>query len=446
MFTLRKLAATMAAALAMTAGTLTALSSPAAAASTAPKLSDFVLRPASLPSPSLQERVNRLDAVLPKLGVQNILAQANRTGAWATGSSTACNAATAFPGKTVPPGRRFCWNSGDATTGEWTPQGVTTVADAQADELWGTKQAVLVSWYQPADAGKKGVRISFIDTATNQYQHVLLVYPYINSAGAPTYEAVTSPQSGDGGSLHAGGIVWSGNYLYVADTTQGVRVFDMRYIFDIKSAANGDVDTQSAVGYYDAYPDGQWYSSYGYRYVMPQVDWLVNDAGDAPKDTGVCNYDGIPKFSFLSVDRANGLISGEYCTNSTQYGRVAKWPLDSTGKLVRDSDGKVRATAVNRLPARYIQGATSYNGTWYLSQTGGGDTGTAQLLEAGSSAGLLTVTKARWAGIGSEDLSVWPSKKEVWTVTEHAGKRFVYTCPLTATATGTFCGAGATVR
>lgn len=444
MFTLRKIAAAIATALVVTTATLTVSPSPAAAA-TAPRLSDFVLRPASLPSPSLQERVNRLDAKLPKLGVQNILAQANRTGAWATGSSTACTSG-AFSGMTLPPGRRFCWNAGDNTTGEWIPQGVTTVADAQADELWGTKQAVLVSWYQPGEAGKKGVRVSFIDTATNQYQHVLLVYPYINGSGAPDYEAVTSPQSGDGGSLHAGGLVWAGNYLYVADTKQGIRVFDMRYILDIKSAVNGDVENSNAIGWYDAYPDGEFYYSYGYRYVMPQVDWLVNDAGDAPGTTGECNVDGLPKFSYLGFDRANGLISGEYCTTPNPQGRVAKWLVDSTGRLVRDADGKVRAAAAYRLPARYIQGASSYNGTWYLSQTGGGSNGTAQLLEASANAGMLTVTKARFAGTGAEDLSIWPSKKEVWTVTEFAGKRVVYACPLAATAAGTFCGTGASVR
>lgn len=106
----------------------------------------------------------------------------------------------------------------------------------------------------------------------------------------------------------------------------------------------------------------------------------------------------------------------------------------------------VRATAAYRLPARYIQGATSYSGKWYLSQTGGGTAGMAQLLEATPSAGVLTVSKARWAGSGAEDLSIWPSKQEIWTVTEHAGRRAIYTCPFTATAANTGCGTGATVR
>jgi hypothetical protein len=460
---LRKAGVALAAAL-ITTGLALAPSSPAAAA-TAPSVSDFVLRSASLPAPSLQDRVDQLDARLAKLGVQNILTQANRTGAWATGSSSACPVQKIFTdatagAKTVPPGRRFCWNDSDAGTEtgnpEWFPQGVTTVADAQADEKWGTKQAVLVSWYDKnsdSSAPVKGVRVSFIDAATNQYQHVLLAYPYINSAGEPTYEPVTSPQSGDHGSLHAGGIAWYGNYLYVADTVQGFRVFDMRYIFDIKSSSTGDIVDENTAGL----QAGGVYTSFGYRYVMPQVDYLVSDLGDAdPSTSKLCPSSGTPKFSFVSLDRTAGahLITGEYCpnkeTSSTgavttagpdQYGRVATWPLDSTGQLTRSSDGKIHATAAYRLPAPFVQGASSYNGKWYLSKTGGGTTGMASLLEAAPSSGVLTTSKTRWAGIGAEDLSIWPSQSEIWTVTEHAGKRAVYTCPLTATADGTACGA-----
>ncbi|MEV4342898.1 hypothetical protein AB0J83_00260 [Actinoplanes sp. NPDC049596] len=464
----RKLGAALSAA-ALAAGLALLPASPAAAA-TAPLLSDFRLRTASLPAPSLQDRVNQLDARLPKLGVQNILLQANRAGAWATGSSSACPVQNIFTdsatgAKALPPGRRFCWNPSDANTVggayEWVPQGVTTVADAQADELWGSRQAVLVSWYdsnhQSDDNVTKGVRVSFVDANTNQYQHVLLAYPYISSSGGvPTWEAVTTPQSGDHGSLHAGGIVWYGNYLYVADTVQGFRVFDMRYIFDIKAAEEqglGDTAATSTTGYNPL--TGKW-SSYGYRYVMPQVDWLVSDLGDYSGKDNDCSATGTPKFSSVSLDRSSGpsLITSEYCANTggnnptaDEYGRIARWPLDSaTGLLKRDSDGKVRATAAYRSPARYIQGATAYNGKFYLSQTGGGENGMAQLLEATPSNGVLSVSKARWAGIGSEDLSVWPSKSEIWTVTEFAGKRVVYTCPLAATADGTSCGGGAKVR
>jgi hypothetical protein len=64
----------------------------------------------------------------------------------------------------------------------------------------------------------------------------------------------------------------------------------------------------------------------------------------------------------------------------------------------------------------------------------------ASLLESTPTDGVLNITQSRWAGIGAEDLSIWPSKSEVWTVTEDPGKRAVYACPLTATADDTACG------
>jgi hypothetical protein len=202
-------------------------------------------------------RVGQLDAKLPKLGVQNLLLQADRTGAWASGSSATCPVQNIFTdvtagAKTVPPGRRFCWDASDAGTSdagasdagtatggpEWFPQGVTTVADAQADEEWGSKQAVLVSWYDK------------------------------NS-----------------------------------EPVQGFRVFDMRYIFDLKSSAIGDLTDVNTAGLQS---DGK-YTSFGYRYVIPQVDWLVSDLGNAdPSTSTLCASSGTPKFSFVSLDRTDG--------------------------------------------------------------------------------------------------------------------------------------------
>jgi hypothetical protein len=45
----------------------------------------------------------------------------------------------------------------------------------------------------------------------------------VNNA-KPTYRAIN---------VHAGGVAWYGNYLYVADTEAGLRVFDLRKIFDL---------------------------------------------------------------------------------------------------------------------------------------------------------------------------------------------------------------------
>jgi hypothetical protein len=167
-----------------------------------PALDDFVLVPAGGDLPA---RVDRLDAVLPKLGVQGILAQANRQGI------SGCQPTKPEEPKPETPVRSFCFEDGDNETTAWYPQGVTTVADAQEDQQWGDKQALLVSWYDHNQGVEKGIRVTFIDPATDRYQHVLLVYPYDGEQG-PSYESLTTPQRGDGRSVHAGGVVWYGNF------------------------------------------------------------------------------------------------------------------------------------------------------------------------------------------------------------------------------------------
>lgn len=417
----------LAAALSVTVATsVLAFAPPAAAAPAAPALSDFQLMPAGTDLPS---RVAALDAQLPKLGVQNILAQANRTDAPKSADCTS----PALSTNTKHVVRKFCFNGGDTSTDEWIPQGITTVSDAVDDELWGAKQAILVSWYDDKTDPVKGVRVSFLDTATGNYQHVLLVYPYINSSQNPSYEQVTTPQEGAGESVHAGGIVWYGNYLYMVDTVRGIRIFDMRYIFDIKSASNGDVDDSGKVGRH-----GDTYYSYGYRYVMPQVYSFSNPGGLAefPPDYK-CYASGPQKFSYLSLDRSTSprvMITGEYCANQNDpnlNGRVAQWPLEATtGWPALSSDGRWHATSAYRLPKPRVQGALSLDGRWYLNSTGGGTTGPGHLqaaLPSGSGTGVLTADGTEYdVAIGVEDLSYWRSTHELWTVTEHKDKRIIY--------------------
>jgi hypothetical protein len=406
---------------------LAVATSPAAAAveATPPSLSDFTLVRTNT---NLQSIVDDLDAELPKLGVQNILKQANRDDAPKGSDCTS----PALDTMTRSVKRKFCFNAGDRDTEKWMPQGVTTVADAQDDQYWGEKQAILVSWYSKESNPAKGVRVSFLDPDTGNYQHVLLVYPYVNSYGNASYEAVTTPQAGDGTSVHAGGIVWYGNYLYVVDTKRGIRVFDMRYIFDIKSASNGDVTDSAQVGR----QSGTYYS-YGYRYVMPQVAGWSNPDGVASFPSGhKCKTSGPQKFSYVALDRStepDTLITGEYCAKQDDpdtYGRVARWPLDGSTGMPKTSGGVWQATHAYRLPQPRVQGAVATSGRWYLHSTGNGATGPGYLraAEAGSgSTGVLnSVTNNLEVAIGVEDLSYWPGKDELWTVTEHPGKRIVY--------------------
>jgi hypothetical protein len=377
------------------------------AAAQAPDPADFVLRPGATDLPS---RVDELGKHLTRAGVPAVLADANRP---ATPNGD-CSA-PAFG--TMPAGSRwFCFDADDSgnlerpDAVEWIPQGVTAGADAGSGP-----DALLVSWYDARTAPAKGVRVSFLDPATNRYRHVLLVYPTADGS----YEIVGRPQGG----IHAGGIVWHGNRLYVVDTTRGIRVFDTRQIFDLGSSPAGDTGDASRIGRH-----GSTYHGFGYRYVMPQVGAWVNAAGPDNDGDFACDAAGAPKFSSIALDAgAQRLVTSEYC-RSGAFGRVARWPV-SGADLVPGADGTVHAADVQRLPVHQVQGAVSQAGTFHLSRSRGEDANGELIPATPGPDGVLRAGEARRAGIGPEDLSYWPGRDELWTVTEHAGRRMLYGVP-----------------
>lgn len=421
---------------AMAAGALTVTGMAPAQAATAPSLSDYELRPATNQA-ELMDRVRKLDAELPKLGVQNLLEDANRYAEQSADSNT-CN-----PGAVNSlqlHGISYCFNDSDNgdpddENVEWWPQGVTTVADAQDDQSWGSKKPILISWYNKDIEQVKGSRITFFDPETLKYRHVLLAYPFINDSGNPTYMSLRTQQTAEGKSLHAGGISWYGNYLYVADTARGFRVFDMRYIFDLGAAENGDTSDQTKIGR----QDGTYYG-HGYKFVMPEVAAWTNTKAQQKCTTG-----GASTFSFTGLDRsgADHLTSGEFCGDDVaqgdpdKMGRVARWPLNGTTGEPQLTDGLWKADAAYRLPISNIQGAVSHQGKWYLSRSQGSSNGVLYVTEAPTSAtGTLEIESAHRGGVGVEDLSHWPksdgSPGQLWTVTEYPGKRLIYACDISS--------------
>ena len=73
------------------------------------------------------------------------------------------------------------------------------------------------------------MRISLADITdldNVRYRHMLLVEPLLRD-GAVDIGPVQ---------VHAGGIVWFGDYLYVVDTFHGIRVFDLTRIIRVSHA------------------------------------------------------------------------------------------------------------------------------------------------------------------------------------------------------------------
>src|ERR1044072_1654396 len=67
--------------------------------------------------------------------------------------------------------------------------------------------------------------------------------------------------------IHAGGVSWYGDYLYVADTGHGMRVFDMRKILKTNTGGTADQIGRQSNGVYYAH---------NYGYVLPQIGTITS--------------------------------------------------------------------------------------------------------------------------------------------------------------------------
>jgi hypothetical protein len=359
-----------------------------------------------------------------RLPVSDVLADANRTTTSCTTSEK--QAQPEFydradiplrPDQILTSSTRFCWDDGDSKVSYWVPQGVSGSSDADDDGQWGANKVMIVSWhYDKAKAGtptSHGVRVSFVDRVTGKYRHVLLVQP----AGTGDFDAVP---------IHAGGMAWLGRYLYVADTSAGLRVFDMERVLQV-STGRDDVVGKSGSSYY----------AYGYKYVVPQVATYRQATAPpspcAPQPNALC-------FSSLALDRSttpDTLVVGEYRDGlsseaSVDGGRVVHYDVDSSTRKLALTSGKAVPSKAVTTPKSNIQGVQTWHGRYYLGRSSADKH---SFLFAGS-AGMST---SSWA-VGGEDLYYEHGAGLLWTATEHAyngsgtliDKRVVFAVPLSA--------------
>lgn len=272
----------------------------------------------------------------------------NRTGTAPTGAlKTALQGMVSYSGG-------FEWEAGDQNVTYWVPQGLSPGATA------GGKKLVAVSWHYdeahladdpnpPVVGDDKGIRASFADvTAVGgdvPYRHVL----FVQADDAAEFRSVD---------IHAGGLAWVGSYLYVADTSRGVRVFDLTRILQVSTAP----ECATRIG-----KNGAVHCGYGYGYVLPQIGAFSFPAGLS----AVCR----PAFSFLSYDATSSppsLISGEYDNDPAKgiYSRLLRWPLDpATGRLALGPTGTAHPSEAWYAGNRNLQGAASVDGKFFLDAT-----------------------------------------------------------------------------
>ena len=294
------------------------------------------------------------------------------------------------------------WDRTDRRDPRWWPQGVTTSADASDTEDHEGRRLLLVSWYakeQPDDeSGNHGSRITVLDLDSRRYRHVLLVVPTLTD-GVLGMEPLK---------VHAGGIVWLGPYLHVAATARGVVTCRLDDILRVPDDVGADLARL-------AVEDGL-VSTYGYKYVLPVRFSYRAVTGDGLERL---------RYSFLSLDRAAEpmqLVVGEY-GNSSQTRRLARYPLDpETLVLAAGDDGASRPLGLEEHGAVRMQGAAIARGTWYVTaSTGPWVPGSVYVGHPGS------WRRFKWATPpGPEDVALWPSTDELWSVTEHPRRRWVY--------------------
>ncbi len=370
-----------------------ALSAPAAEAASGPT---------SLPAGqfTLSSNYHQFDALnaslVTKLGtaaVHTVMDNANHTRGTISDADT-----KALPGYSSG----FAFDSGDSSDCKSYPQGITTSRDAVGTANSGNydgHQLVLVSWYTKDACGgaQERSRITLVDwdaTYPNMYRKILLVEPTGTSA-TPSFKDIP---------IHAGGVSWYGDRLYVADTGKGMRVFDMTTILRTNTGGTSDDIGRQ--------PNGTYYA-HNYAYVLPQVGTVT-----ASTTSGTAL-----SWSSISLDRVTkSIVMTEFtCQSCATYPnrapRAVRFPFASGSTAFAAT---TTATEALQLPWYGLNGVASHNGRWWFNSS--------------SSKTLYYWTPAAgassypWVG-GGESISYWEDTTAadlLWTLQEGVGHRNVF--------------------
>ncbi|WP_234438079.1 hypothetical protein [Streptomyces viridochromogenes] len=254
----------------------------------------------------------------------------------------------------------FCWDKADdtsnswSTNGGWTPQGLTGSHDASPSGTVDGHHLYLASWYWGnggSNLNKFG-RVSIAESTGSSvsYGHVLLVQPTGQGASA-NFKPVTN--------VHADGVVWYGNKLFVANGGE-LQVYDMRHLWkmDSRSERTGIVNGVSSARWHD--------------YALPMVArYQTVPQGTNVRACAPATGDK-PCLSSLSLDRSktpDALVSGEYRDRDAGGGgRVIRWNLNAATALPEAdgsaSVGSATADAAYSSPVWRMQGVAT-DGTYY---------------------------------------------------------------------------------
>lgn len=298
-------------------------------------------------------------------------------------------------GSTLPryPNQHFCWPLNDQFTNRL-PQGISSSDDASGPGAgYGGHRYLAASWHVDDQGTNHRSRVTFVNMDgwagwPHRFRHVLLVAPKADGTGC---EPV---------GLHAGGLVWYGTKLYVADdSARGISVFDLRDLAR-PSAGSGC--------------DGE-----GYAYVLPRVATYDKKLPGGAKEHMRVNY--------LSLDRSAGtpaLVAGEYQHTAAEgHSQVVRYPLNTTTGLLTETAGVATATTGYRTGVINAQGALFHNGRLYLSASNDDTYG---YLYTWDETPGHTLTRHSWAK-DAENLTSFDNR--LWSLTELKYHRAVFSVP-----------------
>lgn len=297
--------------------------------------------------------------------------------------------------------RGILWSNTSSTDDEktnlWRPQGITGF----------TKNGVrylLISWYAQNSEAYNGSRVSLLDISPSsanylKYRHIILVQNVIPSS-SPDYTQLGTfaPLN-----IHAGGMAYINDKIYICSTSLGVRVFDINKLIEV----NDDSGSGTKCG---EDSNGNLFA-FGYRYILPQVGYYDINGGADP-------------FSGLQLNEEGDAIwTCQYYAGSADPSIVPKiygFPINSSGTML--NSGIEYQVPKNSLftsdHAHGMQGIFRKGNRTWLSCTG------SPTESYGSTARLARytddatyTTRYRWP-YGSEGLYYESTYDYLWCLTE----------------------------
>ncbi|MGW1211449.1 hypothetical protein ACWD5F_17650 [Streptomyces sp. NPDC002499] len=358
--------------------------------------------------------ISTLDSHLDNVGVDEVLKSANHP--MRNWSTCAATERAALPENPVA-SNSYCWDTGDDTTREFLPQGLTSSGDADDDGKWGTNKLLISAWthndstdYSWPEDDRALARFAFIDANDANAFKYRWVLPVIPTEGGDNFAKFGA---------HVGGAVWFGDKLLVT-ASNGDASHNALYVFSMAHILQASVNS-SAIGKVSG-----GYSAHGYQYVMPAIG-SYSLSGKCDSATS----DNLPCFASITLDRSTDpptIVANEwFSSGGSEPARIFRYKLAAPGGAMPlvTSGGQATASAAFKTKAVGLQSVLAHDNVFYADDARGGKNQQGILWQLRNSTTTWDSCsgsdkpQACWAQ-HAEGASLWWSTQEMWSQTEWA--------------------------